>query len=92
IGVTGQYASVDEDLTARQNLVLFGRLLGKSRAASRARAEELLGAFGLEDAANRPLKEFSGGMRRRLDLAASLIDTPPLLFLDEPTTGLDPRT
>lgn len=92
IGVTGQYASVDEDLTARQNLVLFGRLLGKSRPASRDRAEELLHAFGLEDAANRPLKEFSGGMRRRLDLAASLIDTPPLLFLDEPTTGLDPRT
>ncbi|MCS3778889.1 ATP-binding cassette domain-containing protein [Tsukamurella ocularis] len=92
IGVTGQYASVDEDLTARQNLVLFGRLLGKSRTESRSRAEELLGAFGLEDAASRPLKEFSGGMRRRLDLAASLIDTPPLLFLDEPTTGLDPRT
>nr|WP_244881091.1 ATP-binding cassette domain-containing protein [Tsukamurella pseudospumae] len=92
IGVTGQYASVDEDLTASQNLVLFARLLGKSRPASRARADELLHAFGLEDAANRPLKEFSGGMRRRLDLAASLIDTPPLLFLDEPTTGLDPRT
>ncbi|KXO98462.1 ATP-binding cassette domain-containing protein [Tsukamurella pseudospumae] len=92
IGVTGQYASVDEDLTASQNLILFARLLGKSRAAARARAEELLTAFGLEDAANRPLKEFSGGMRRRLDLAASLIDTPPLLFLDEPTTGLDPRT
>ncbi|WP_051158864.1 ATP-binding cassette domain-containing protein [Tsukamurella sp. 1534] len=92
IGVTGQHASVDEDLTANQNLVLFARLLGKSRAASRARADELLHAFALEDAADRPLKEFSGGMRRRLDLAASLIDTPPLLFLDEPTTGLDPRT
>jgi ABC-2 type transport system ATP-binding protein len=92
IGVTGQYASVDEDLTASQNLVLFARLLGKSRAQSRARAEELLAAFALEEAASRPLKEFSGGMRRRLDLAASLIDTPPLLFLDEPTTGLDPRT
>ncbi|GEE03504.1 daunorubicin resistance protein DrrA family ABC transporter ATP-binding protein [Gordonia spumicola] len=92
IGVTGQYASVDEDLSARQNLVLFGRLLGKSRSASKARADELLADFALEEAADRPLKDFSGGMRRRLDLAASLIDTPPLLFLDEPTTGLDPRT
>ena len=92
IGVTGQYASVDEDLTATQNLVVFARLLGKSRAHARSRAEELLHDFSLEEAANRPLKEFSGGMRRRLDLAASLIDTPPLLFLDEPTTGLDPRT
>lgn len=92
IGVTGQYASVDEDLTAGQNLRLFGRLLGFSRAASRARADELLTDFALEEAADRPLKEFSGGMRRRLDLAASLIDTPPLIFLDEPTTGLDPRT
>ncbi|QKT06569.1 ATP-binding cassette domain-containing protein [Gordonia sp. X0973] len=92
VGVTGQYASVDEDLTATQNLVLFGRLLGMSRPKSRSRAEELLESFGLQEAANRPLKEFSGGMRRRLDLAASLIDTPPLLFLDEPTTGLDPRT
>ncbi len=92
IGVTGQYASVDEDLTARQNLKLFARLLGKSRAQSASRADELLESFGLQEAADRPLKEFSGGMRRRLDLAASLIDTPPLLFLDEPTTGLDPRT
>ncbi|MFW0784467.1 ATP-binding cassette domain-containing protein [Gordonia sp. CPCC 206044] len=92
VGVTGQYASVDEDLTATQNLVLFARLLGFSRPASRARAEELLEEFSLTEAANRPLKNFSGGMRRRLDLAASLIDTPPLLFLDEPTTGLDPRT
>jgi len=92
IGVTGQYASVDEDLTATQNLKLFARLLGFSRPAAAARAEELLAEFGLEEAAGRPLKEFSGGMRRRLDLAASLIDTPPLLFLDEPTTGLDPRT
>ncbi|MCF8570911.1 ATP-binding cassette domain-containing protein [Gordonia sp. HY002] len=92
IGVTGQYASVDEDLSARQNLMLFGRLLGKSRAQCRSRAEELLADFALEEAADRPLKEFSGGMRRRLDLAASLVDTPPLLFLDEPTTGLDPRT
>ena len=92
VGVTGQYASVDEDLTASQNLMLFARLLGKSRAAARNRTEELLNDFGLAEAANRPLKQFSGGMRRRLDLAASLIDTPPLLFLDEPTTGLDPRT
>jgi len=92
IGVTGQYASVDEDLSARQNLILFGRLLGKSRSQSKARAEELLTDFALDEAADRPLKDFSGGMRRRLDLAASLIDTPPLLFLDEPTTGLDPRT
>ncbi|RPA12264.1 ATP-binding cassette domain-containing protein [Gordonia sp. OPL2] len=92
VGVTGQYASVDEDLTASQNLVLFGRLLGFSRPAARSRAEELLEEFSLTEAANRPLKNFSGGMRRRLDLAASLIDTPPLLFLDEPTTGLDPRT
>ncbi|MDR2279883.1 MAG: ATP-binding cassette domain-containing protein [Gordonia sp. (in: high G+C Gram-positive bacteria)] len=92
IGVTGQYASVDEDLSARQNLILFGRLLGKSRSRSKARADELLTDFALEEAADRPLKDFSGGMRRRLDLAASLIDTPPLLFLDEPTTGLDPRT
>ncbi|QRY61007.1 ATP-binding cassette domain-containing protein [Gordonia sp. PDNC005] len=92
IGVTGQYASVDEDLSARQNLILFGRLLGRSRSRSKARADELLTDFALEEAADRPLKDFSGGMRRRLDLAASLIDTPPLLFLDEPTTGLDPRT
>ncbi len=92
VGVTGQYASVDEDLTATQNLMLFARLLGFSRAAARSRADELLGEFALTEAANRPLKNFSGGMRRRLDLAASLIDTPPLLFLDEPTTGLDPRT
>ncbi|MCH5642086.1 MULTISPECIES: ATP-binding cassette domain-containing protein [unclassified Gordonia (in: high G+C Gram-positive bacteria)] len=92
VGVTGQYASVDEDLTATQNLVLFARLLGFSRPAARARSEELLEQFALTEAADRPLKNFSGGMRRRLDLAASLIDTPPLLFLDEPTTGLDPRT
>lgn len=92
VGVTGQYASVDEDLTATQNLVVFARLLGFSRRAARTRAEELLDEFSLTEAADRPLKNFSGGMRRRLDLAASLIDTPPLLFLDEPTTGLDPRT
>lgn len=92
VGVTGQYASVDEDLTARQNLIVFALLLGFSRKAAKVRADELLDEFSLTEAADRPLKDFSGGMRRRLDLAASLIDTPPLLFLDEPTTGLDPRT
>jgi ABC-2 type transport system ATP-binding protein len=92
IGLTGQYASVDENLTATENLWLFGRLQGLSGAASRRTATRLLGQFGLEDAANRPISQFSGGMRRRLDLAASLITRPPLIFLDEPTTGLDPRT
>lgn len=92
VGVTGQYASVDEDLSATENLIVFSRLLGLSRKDSRRRATELLDEFGLVEAANRPLKGFSGGMRRRLDLAASLIASPPLLFLDEPTTGLDPRT
>jgi ABC-2 type transport system ATP-binding protein len=92
IGVTGQYASVDETLSARENLYLFSRLNGLSRKESRARAVALLEEFGLTDAAKRPLKNFSGGMRRRLDLAASLISQPPLIFLDEPTTGLDPRT
>jgi len=92
IGVTGQYASVDENLSATENLVLFSRLLGHSHAAAKAKAAELLEEFGLTDAAKRPLKKFSGGMRRRLDLAASLIAQPPLIFLDEPTTGLDPRT
>jgi ABC-2 type transport system ATP-binding protein len=92
IGVTGQYASVDETLSATENLVLFSRLLGLSRADARRKATELLEQFGLTDAARRPLKNFSGGMRRRLDLAASLIAQPPLIFLDEPTTGLDPRT
>ncbi|KAA9110476.1 ATP-binding cassette domain-containing protein [Microbacterium rhizomatis] len=92
IGVTGQYASVDETLSANENLMLFGRLLGLSRADARRKAAELLDRFGLTEAARRPLKNFSGGMRRRLDLAASLIAQPPLIFLDEPTTGLDPRT
>ncbi|MFI6315706.1 ATP-binding cassette domain-containing protein [Nocardia fusca] len=92
IGVTGQYASVDEDLTATENLMVFSRLLGLSRSAARRRTAELLEEFELTDAANKSLKNFSGGMRRRLDLAAGLIATPPLLFLDEPTTGLDPRT
>ncbi|MFE0504355.1 ATP-binding cassette domain-containing protein [Peribacillus butanolivorans] len=92
IGVTGQYASVDESLSATENLVIFSRLLGLGRAEARKKAVELLEEFDLTEAAKRPLKNFSGGMRRRLDLAASLIAQPPLLFLDEPTTGLDPRT
>ena len=92
IGMTGQFASVDEDLTATENLWMFGRLQGLRSADSRAAAKRLLGQFGLEEAANKPISQFSGGMRRRLDLAASLITRPPLIFLDEPTTGLDPRT
>ncbi|MEL4025254.1 ATP-binding cassette domain-containing protein [Lysinibacillus endophyticus] len=92
IGVTGQYASVDESLSATENLIIFSRLLGLSRQEAKRKANELLEEFGLMDAAKRPLKNFSGGMRRRLDLAASLIAQPPLIFLDEPTTGLDPRT
>ncbi|AKS37281.1 ABC transporter [Anoxybacillus gonensis] len=92
IGVTGQYASVDESLTALENLIIFSRLLGLSRTEAKRKATELLEEFGLMEAAKRPLKHFSGGMRRRLDLAASLIAQPPLIFLDEPTTGLDPRT
>lgn len=92
IGLTGQFASVDETLSATENLVIFARLLGLSRADARRKAAELLEEFSLTEAAARPLKNFSGGMRRRLDLAASLIAQPPLIFLDEPTTGLDPRT
>lgn len=92
IGVTGQYASVDESLSATENLVLFGRLLGLTGRDAKRTANDLLEEFSLTDAARRPLKKFSGGMRRRLDLAASLISRPPLIFLDEPTTGLDPRT
>ena len=92
VGVTGQYASVDEDLTATENLWLFGRLQGLRSADARATGRRLLEQFGLEDAARKPISQFSGGMRRRLDLAASLITRPPLIFLDEPTTGLDPRT
>lgn len=91
IGLTGQYASVDEKLTGRENLVLIARLLGFSRRDARARAGELLAEFGLEEAAHRPVQTYSGGMRRRLDLAASLVGRPRILFLDEPTTGLDPR-
>jgi ABC-2 type transport system ATP-binding protein len=92
LGVTGQYASVDENLTANENLWLFGRLQGLRSRDARATARRLLGQFGLEEAADKPIAQFSGGMRRRLDLAASLITRPPLIFLDEPTTGLDPRT
>ena len=92
IGITGQYASVDEGLTATENLWMFGRLQGLRSGDARAAARRLLEQFGLEEAADRPISQFSGGMRRRLDLAASLITRPPLIFLDEPTTGLDPRT
>ena len=92
IGITGQYASVDEDLTATENLWMFGRLQGLRSSDARAAAKRLLAQFDLEEAADRPSAQFSGGMRRRLDLAASLITRPPLIFLDEPTTGLDPRT
>ncbi len=92
VGVTGQYASVDDDLTASENLWLFGRLQGLRSAEARATARQLLDQFGLQEAADKPNAQFSGGMRRRLDLAASLITRPPLIFLDEPTTGLDPRT
>jgi oleandomycin transport system ATP-binding protein len=91
IGLTGQYASVDDGLTGLNNLVMIGRLLGMSRADARDRAVELLERFDLTDAGRRPAKTYSGGMRRRLDLAASLVGRPPVLFLDEPTTGLDPR-
>ena len=92
IGVTAQDATVDEVLTGRQNLVMIGRLSGLRRRQARARAAELLDQFDLADAADRMLKEYSGGMRRRLDLAAGLVTRPPVLFLDEPTTGLDPAS
>ena len=92
IGLTGQYAAVDETLTGVENLVMIGRLLGLPRQAARQRASELLSRFDLTDAGGRAAKTFSGGMRRRLDLAASLVGRPQVLFLDEPTTGLDPRS
>ena len=92
IGLTGQYASVDELLTGRENLRLLGRLAHLDRASTRHRAAELLERFDLSDAADRRVSTYSGGMRRRLDLAVGLIATPPVIFLDEPTTGLDPRS
>ena len=91
IAMTGQFASLDEDLTGRENLLLLARLWGFRGRGAKARADELLGAFDLADAASKQVKAYSGGMRRRLDIAASLIVTPGVLFLDEPTTGLDPN-
>ena len=92
VSLTGQYASVDEDLTGVENLVLLGRLIGHRKRAARERAAQLLEAFGLTDAGDRQVKNYSGGMRRRIDIAASILKTPDVLFLDEPTTGLDPRS
>jgi ABC-2 type transport system ATP-binding protein len=92
IGLAGQYAAVDENLTGLENLTMVGRLYGETRKSAKARGRQLLKRFDLLDAANRPTKTYSGGMRRRLDLAAALVAEPPVLFLDEPTTGLDPRS
>jgi len=92
VSLTGQYASVDEDLTGTENLVLLGRLIGHRKATARERSAQLLAAFGLSDAADKQVKNYSGGMRRRIDIAASILRTPDVLFLDEPTTGLDPRS
>ncbi|MEX2397847.1 MAG: ATP-binding cassette domain-containing protein, partial [Balneolales bacterium] len=92
VSLTGQFASVDEDLTGTENLVLLARLLGYPKARAKTRTVELLNAFGLSEAADRQVKTYSGGMRRRLDIAASIVIKPDLLFLDEPTTGLDPRS
>jgi ABC-2 type transport system ATP-binding protein len=92
VSLTGQLASVDDELSGRENLILLGRLLGYKAKQAKARADELLGAFGLAEAESRLVKNYSGGMRRRLDIAASIVVTPELMFLDEPTTGLDPRS
>jgi ABC-2 type transport system ATP-binding protein len=92
IGLAGQYAAIDENLTGRENLRLIGRLTHQSKAQVRQRADELLERFGLADAADRAARTYSGGMRRRLDLGAALVHRPPVLFLDEPTTGLDPSS
>jgi ABC-2 type transport system ATP-binding protein len=92
VSLTGQLASVDEELTGRENLVLLGRLLGLRRRVAKARSDELLDAFGIAEASGRLVKHYSGGMRRRLDIAASIVVTPRVMFLDEPTTGLDPRS
>jgi len=92
IGLAGQYAAVDENLTGRENLILVGRLTHMTKSASQHRADELLAQFRLTDAGNRPVRTYSGGMRRRLDLGAALVAHPPILFLDEPTTGLDPAS
>jgi len=92
VSLTGQYASIDEELTGRENLVLLGRLLGYSHAQAKARADELLEVFDLAEAANRQVETYSGGMRRKLDIAGSIVVPPDLMFLDEPTTGLDPRS
>jgi ABC-2 type transport system ATP-binding protein len=92
VSLTGQYASVDEQLTGRENLILLGRLYGYGSKEARARADELLDAFGLTDAGARTVETYSGGMRRKLDIAGSIVVTPELMFLDEPTTGLDPRS
>ncbi|TLP78874.1 ATP-binding cassette domain-containing protein [Nesterenkonia sphaerica] len=92
IALTGQFASLDEDLTGMENLILLGRLLGFSKQGARRRGTDLLSAFGLAEAADRQVKKYSGGMRRRLDIAGSLIITPEMMFLDEPTTGIDPRS
>ncbi|MBD1379015.1 ATP-binding cassette domain-containing protein [Metabacillus arenae] len=92
VSLTGQFASVDDDLTGIENLILIARLMGYSRKQAKARADELLHAFGLEEASKRQVKKYSGGMRRRIDIAASIVISPDLLFLDEPTTGLDPRS
>ena len=92
MSLTGQFASVDEELNGRENLQLLGRLLGLGKRGATSRADELLAAFGLADAADKLVRDYSGGMRRRLDIAAGIVVTPELLFLDEPTTGLDPRS